>query len=157
MDIQIDSREKAHAIEKILAEFERQGVNHFVSKLYVADYMSLDNSRLAIDRKQNLSELYCNLCQGHKRFASELTRAQTAGIQLIILIEHGGNIKTIEDVKNWENPRLKVSPYAWDGLRMYKTMITVQGKYGVEWQFCSKMQTGKRIIEILSSGNAVRH
>jgi ERCC4-type nuclease len=149
MHIQIDSREKAHAIEKILAEFDRQGVNHFVSKLYIADYMSLDNPRRVIDRKQNLSELYCNLCQDHKRFIAELLRAQAAGIELIILIEHGGSIKSIEDVQNWNNPRLKVSPYAWDGLRMYKTMLTVQSKYGVRFEFCSKAQTGRRIIEIL--------
>jgi ERCC4-type nuclease len=149
MMIWVDTREKARAIVKILAEFDRQGVGHFPFALPVGDYMNLDNPRLIIDRKQSLSELYCNLCQDHKRFASELTRAQTVGIQLIILIEHGSNIKTIEDVKNWENPRLKVSPYAWDGLRMYKVMITVQGKYGVEWQFCTKAQTGKRIIEIL--------
>jgi ERCC4-type nuclease len=149
MHIQIDSREKAHAIQKILAEFERQGVEHFVSKCYVGDYTSLDNPRIAIDRKQSLSELYCNLCQDHKRFIAELLRAQTAGIELIILVEHGGSIKTIEDVPNWNNPRLKVSPYAWDGMRMYKTMLTVQSKYGVRFEFCSKAQTGARIIDIL--------
>ena len=37
MNIQIDSREKARAIQKIVAEFDRQGVDHFVSKLYVGD------------------------------------------------------------------------------------------------------------------------
>ena len=56
MQIQIDTREKARAITKILAEFERQGVRHYSSKLYVGDYMSLDNPRLIIDRKQNLQE-----------------------------------------------------------------------------------------------------
>jgi ERCC4-type nuclease len=152
MTIWVDSREKAHAIEKILTEFNRQGVEHFVSKLYVGDYMSLDNPRRVIDRKQSLSELYCNLCQDHKRFAAEMARAQDAGIELIFLIEHGGSIKTIEDVKDWNNPRLKVSPYAWDGARMHKTMLTVQNKYGVRFEFCTKAQTGKRIIEILNGG-----
>lgn len=152
MVLYIDSREKARAITKILAEFERHGVKYFSTKVFVGDYMSLDNPRLSVDRKQNLSELYNNLCQDHNRFAAEMTRAQDAGIELIFLIEHGGSIKTIEDVKNWNNPRLKVSPYAWDGLRMYKTMLTVQGKYGVRFEFCTKAQTGKRIIEILSGG-----
>lgn len=149
MHVQIDSREHAHAIKKILAEFERRDVEHFVSKLYVGDYASLDNPRRVIDRKQSLSELYGNLCQEHKRFAAELLRAQAAGIELIILVEHGGKIKSMEDVKDWNNPRLKVSPYAWDGLRMYKTMLTVQSKYGVRFEFCTKAQTGARIIEIL--------
>lgn len=149
MHIQIDSREHAHAIQKVLAEFDRQNIEHFVSKMYVGDYVSLDNPRLVIDRKQSLSELYGNLCQEHKRFAAELIRAQQAGIQLVILIEHGGAIKSIEDVKTWQNPRLKTSPYAWDGLRMYKTMLTVQIKYGVRFEFCNKARTGARIIEIL--------
>lgn len=149
MHIQVDSREHAHAIQKILAEFDRQGVEHFVSKLYVGDYVSLDNPRRVIDRKQGLSELYSNLCQAHARFAAELTRARAAGIELIILVEHGGKIKSLEDVREWQNPRLTVSPYAWDGLRMYKTMLTVQNKYGVRFEFCTKARTGARIIELL--------
>ena len=57
MIIQIDSREKARAITKIVAEFDRQNITHPVSKLMVGDYMNYDNPRLIIDRKQNLSEL----------------------------------------------------------------------------------------------------
>lgn len=67
MIIQIDSREKAKAITKILEEFKKQEVQCFVSKLFVGDYVSLDNSRLVVDRKQNLAELYIN----QKRMLSE--------------------------------------------------------------------------------------
>ena len=153
MQIQVDSREKARAIKKILSEFDRQGVNYYTSKLYVGDYQNLDNPRLIIDRKQNLSEVYSNLCQGHKRFIAELIRAKEAGIRLIILIEHGGKIKTMEDVKEWNNPRLQKNPYAWNGARLHKTMDTVSRKYCCEWLFCDKRVTGKRIIELLSNGN----
>ena len=147
--IQVDSREKARAIKSILAEFDRQKAQYYISKLYVGDYMNLSNPRLIIDRKQNLSEVYSNLCQQHKRFTDELQRAQEAGIKLIILVEHGCGIKTLEDVKGWYNPRLKVSPYAWDGLRLFKVMYTVQKKYNTEFLFCDKRQTGKKIIELL--------
>lgn len=152
MQIQIDSREKARAIIKILATFDKQDVKYFTSKLYIADYMSLDNPRRVIDRKQNLSELYGNLCHDHKRFIAEIIRAKEAGIELIILIEHGGTIKSLDDVKSWNNPRLKTSPYAWDGQRMYKTMLTVQNKYGIRYEFCTKNKTGARIIELLQEG-----
>lgn len=152
MQIQIDSREKARAIQKILATFDKHNVKYFVSKLYVGDYQNLDNPRVIIDRKQNLSEIYSNLCQGHKRFISELMRANEAGIKLIILCEHGGRIKSLDDVKDWHNPRLDKNPYAWDGNRLHKVMSTVSKKYGVEFMFCSKAQTGKRIIEILGGG-----
>ena len=66
MDIQIDSREKAKAIRKILKTFDDKGINHYTSKLFVGDYMSLDNPRLIIDRKQNLQELCGNVCQQHE-------------------------------------------------------------------------------------------
>lgn len=149
LTVQIDSREHAHAITKILAEFDRRGVKWFVSKLPVGDYISLDNPRLSIDRKQSLSEVYNNLCQQHKRFKAELIRANELGIKLIILVEHGGAIRSLESVREWTNPRLKYSPYAWNGERLYGVMRTVADRYGVEWEFCDKRQTGRRIIEIL--------
>ena len=80
MMIWIDSREKDHAIQKILNHFQSVHTKYFVSKLPVGDYMSLDNPWLVIDRKQNLSELCQNVCQDHKRFRSELERANEYGI-----------------------------------------------------------------------------
>ena len=98
LTIQIDSREKARAIKNIVKEFESQGVRYYVSKLFVGDYMSLDNPRLIIDRKQNLSEVVSNMTQGHERFRNELIRAKDHGIKLIILVEHSSLIKSKEDV-----------------------------------------------------------
>jgi hypothetical protein len=150
MICQIDSREKARAIQKILAEFENQGIKHFVSKLPVGDYMNLDNPKVVVDRKQGLPEVAVNVGQDHARFKRELERAQEYGIHLIFLVEHGGSIKTLEDVQNWVNPRLKEHPLALTGPRLYRIMLTMQNKYGIEWLFCSKKDTGKRIIELLS-------
>lgn len=150
MICQIDSREKARAIQKILAEFENQGIKHFVSKLPVGDYINLDNPKIAIDRKQSLAEVAVNVGQDHARFKRELERAQEYGIHLIFLVEHGGQIKTLEDVQSWNNPRLKEHPLALTGPRLYKIMLTMQNKYGIEWMFCDKRATGKRIIELLS-------
>jgi len=152
MVVQVDSREKAHAIQKILEEFDRQGVDWFVSKLPTGDYMSLDNPRLVIDRKQNLNEVCNNVVQDHKRFAAELERAKRYGIHLIVLIEHGKGIKTLDDVMDWQNPRLKQSPMAVSGERLFKILSAMQNnhdKYDVEFLFCDKSETGNRIIEIL--------
>lgn len=96
MVIQIDSREKARAIKKIVEEFDRKGIKHPVSKLMVGDYMNYDNPRLIIDRKQNLSELCNNVCQDHERFRRELLLAQENGIQIIFLVEHGNGIERLE-------------------------------------------------------------
>lgn len=149
MTIQVDTREKSRAIQKIIKEFDRQGVTHFSSKLYVGDYVSLENSFLVVDRKQNLLEVCSNVCQQHKRFVDEIKRANAAGIKIVFLVEHSKNINSLDDVKGWNNPRLKESPLAVSGERLYKILSTLEKKYGVEFQFCDKQNTGKRIIEIL--------
>lgn len=153
MTIQIDSREKARAIQKILATFQANQITHFVSKLPVGDYISLDNPRVSIDRKQNLLELCTNVCQQHKRFKAELERANTYGIRLVILCEHGYGIQSLDDVIGWENPRLKKSPMAMSGERLYRVLRSIGTKYGVDFQFCEKKNTGKEIIRILSEVN----
>lgn len=164
MQIMIDTREKQHAIKRILSEFEKHGIQSISSKLYVGDYMSLDNPRLIIDRKQNLQELCGNVCQQHERFKRELLRAMDAGIQLIILVEHGQGINNIEDVYFWKNPRKHevrfrtvngkkeryvVSAKAVDGDQLYKSLCTIRDRYNVRFEFCEKKDTGKKIIELL--------
>jgi hypothetical protein len=124
-------------------------VKWFVSKLPVGDYMSFDNPRLVIDRKQNLSELCGNVCQQHKRFRAELERANEYGIKLIILCEHGKSITCLSDVMQWVNPRLKKSPMAVSGERLYKILSAMSQKYNVDFLFCTKAETGQRIIELL--------
>lgn len=164
MIIQIDSREKARAITKIVEEFDRRGIRHPVSKLMVGDYMNYDNPRLIIDRKQNLSELCSNVCQQHERFRAELVRAQENEIQLVILCEHGKGIKSLENVIWWDNPRSvkrikgadgrwrNVETKAMQGDVLYKILCTMQRKYGVQFLFCDKKETGRRIVEILEAG-----
>jgi hypothetical protein len=152
MTIQIDSREKARAITKILDEFNNQGVQHFISKLPCGDYCNLDNARFCIDRKQNLLEVCSNVCQQHKRFTEELKRANALGIRLVFLVEHGSNIRTLEDVKYWTNPRLKTSPLAVSGERLYKILSTMEKTYDTKFYFCNKAETGQRIIDLLKEG-----
>lgn len=149
MTIQIDTREKPKAIELITKTFDRRGVDWFRSKLPVGDYISLDNARLAIDRKQNLLELCNNTTQDSKRFIAELERAERMGIQLIILCEHGRGIETIEDVLFWKNPRLSESPLAVSGERLYRKLTAISKAHNVRFEFCNKDQTGARIIELL--------
>lgn len=150
MVIQIDSREKTKAIKKILAEFDKQGIKHPVSKLFVGDYQNFDNPRLVVDRKQNLSEVCSNVCQDHERFRRELQRANDNEIKVVFLVEHGADIQELEDVIFWENPRLKKSPKAMTGEVLYRILSTIERKYDTEFVFCTKEETGKKIIEILS-------
>ena len=105
---------------------------------------------VVVDRKQNLLEVAQNVCQDHKRFKAELIRAKEAGIHIVFLVEHGRSVRSLEDVKAWVNPRLKTSPLAMSGERLYKILTTMQQTYGCEFQFCTKAETGDRILEILN-------
>ena len=147
MTIQIDTREKARAIQQIKAEFQKQNIDTITSKLWVGDYARIDNLSTVIDRKQNLLELASNVIE--KRFHDEVKRASEHGIKIIFLVEHGRNIRDLIDVLFWDNPRKAESPKCISGEHLFKAMNTMTERYGVEWQFCQKRDTGKRIIEIL--------
>lgn len=152
MIIQIDTREHKYELARIQRQIECQGVKTINSKLYVGDYQSLDNPRLVIDRKKDLLEICGNVCQQHERFQRELVRARDAGIEIIILCEHGKGITCLEDVYFWINPRLSKSPKATKGETLYKTLCTIRDRYNVRFEFCDKRDTGKRIIELLGGG-----
>lgn len=152
MTIQIDTREHKFELARVQRQIEKKGVKTINSKLYVGDYQSLDNPRLVIDRKKDLQELCSNVCQQHERFRRELVRAQDAGINLIILVEHGGDIRELEDVFFWDNPRIKESPKATTGQALFRSLLTIRDRYGVRFEFCDKRHTGERIVELLSNG-----
>lgn len=152
MVIQIDSREHKWELARIQRQLTAAGCKTIVSKLYVGDYQSLDNPRLVIDRKKDILELCGNVCQQHERFQKELVRAMDAGIQIIILCEHGEEIKCLEDVYFWDNPRLKESPKATTGESLYKSLMTIKNRYNVRFEFCTKKETGSKIMELLNDG-----
>lgn len=146
----VDTREKPRAIVRILAEFDRQGVEYVRRALSFADYADPEKlPGIVIDRKQNLIEVAGNVVQQRARFVREIERCNRAGCHLVVLVEHGNRIRTLEDVITWKNPRLKDSPYAVSGERLYKIMKAMAVHYGIEWRFCNKQSTGRRIIEIL--------
>ncbi len=146
----VDTREKPRAIVRILAEFDRRGLEYVRRKLDFADYADPDRlPGVVIDRKQNLSEVASNVTIDRKRFVREIERCNSAGCRLIVLVEHGNRIRKLEDVIGWKNPRLKESPYAVSGERLFKIMKAMGNYYGIRWEFCNKQSTGRRIIELL--------
>lgn len=154
MVIQVDTREKPGAIQLLLKDFDRLGITHFRSKLPCGDYMSLDNAKLCVDRKQDLLELCSNVTQQHTRFIQEIKRAEDYGIRLIFLCEHGYGIKTLDDVKAWKNPRRFNYPKATNGETLYKILQTMSVRHNnIKFEFCDKTQTGKIITELLDVGH----
>lgn len=144
-----DTRDKAGKHDNVDDYLTAHGHKIIRSKLFVGDVTLLNDQSTVIDLKRNLQECCGNLTQQHERFTRECVKAKENGVKLIILVEHGGAIRSIEDVKNWVNPRLKESPYAVSGQRLYKMMRTYSDRYGVEWRFCDKRCTGRVICELL--------
>ena len=146
MVIQIDSREQKY--DHVVRYLDSQGIKHVRSKCVVGDYVNLENPMVVIDRKKDLQEVAGNVCQQHDRFVRELELARELGYKLIVLIEEPSMSK-LTDVCTWYNWRRKKNPRAINGKTLYKIMLTMQEKYGVEWQFTTKSKCGERIVELL--------
>lgn len=144
MKMIVDTREKKNS--HILKYFVVHDVDYEERKLDVADYQIEGKNDIAVDRKQNLDELARNLMNraDHSRFWKEVRRAKEQGIRMIILCEHGGQIKSIPDVAGWHS---KYSPVS--GRVLMEEIYRVHISYGVDFIFCSKRSTGKRILELL--------
>ena len=146
----VDSREKWTQHDRPPANsigdwFLRHGVNYRVQKLDVGDYM-LDGGSVTVDTKQDLEELSRNLMNraDHARFMKEVRRARERGLRLVVLCRHGGKIKTLQDVAGWKS---RYSPV--NGRALLNEIYRVHISYGVEFAFCDKRSTGKKILEIL--------
>lgn len=152
MKIIVDSREHwTHpnsADTHISDYFDRHGIEWEVRKLDVGDYAIEGKPNIAVDRKQSLEELSRNLTnkKDKSRFWNEVRRANKKGIKLVVLVEHGGKICCVSDVANWKS---KYSPV--NGRYLVNEILRVHMAYSVDFFFCSKRSTAKKIIEILQS------
>lgn len=157
MTVICDNREKKN--EHIIYYFNQHGIPYYIKRLDVADYMIDGKEKLVVDRKQNLDEICRNLTYKGRtaaenggnavpsdvaRFRREVRRAYKNGIKMVVLIEHGDNIRNLDDVRKWKSQHSKIS-----GKKLYDEMNRLQLAYGIEWQFCSKEETASRILEIL--------
>lgn len=129
---------------------------------------------VAVDTKRDMQEIVGNICgKQHTRFRDECILAQRNGIKLYVLVENRNQIKNLDDVEYWLNPRIsrynkikymhshgewlhtalpKTPPTT--GSTLAKAMRTMQEKYGVEFLFCTPEEAGQRIIELLQKTEA---
>lgn len=142
------------------------------TKLYVGDYTLPTDQSVCIDTKNDIQELIGDICgKSHERFRNELIRAQESGIKLIILVENKPGyvdrkktvynkvVRSVDDLFSWVNPRLFIwkggkqrYPTATKGMVLAKCCLTMQEKYGCEFQFCTPQEAGERIIDLLGKG-----
>lgn len=150
MVIIVDSNEKQPHRNRVVSQIDQCGVKTYVNSLWVGDYLCTDNPKVIVDRKKDLEELAHNLFNrdDKSRFWSEIRRSKYLETKLIFLCEQGGNYKSIQDVANWSGRYSSVS-----GRDLMEKMYKVHISYGVDFLFCDKRQTGKRIVELLCGEN----
>ena len=139
-----DTREKKN--DHIKAYFENHGIPFKVQKLDEGDYQIDGRPDRTVDRKQNLQEMYNCVVNDKSRFMKEIRQNNEKHIKLYVLIEHGAQIKSIADVPKW-HPKYGTISSREIAERLYRLHIS----YGVEFIFCDKRSTGKKIVEILNS------
>lgn len=166
-----DTRDQAGKHKNVEEYLLSRGHEIVRTKLYVGDITLLHNQSVCIDLKGlGMKEVYSNLVQQHDRFKAEAIRARDAHIKLIVLIEND-QVKTLDDVINWQNPR--AIQYAELALahahgkrlstklpsrppvsskRLANMMRVMAARYGVEWVFCHRSDAGRMVESILLGG-----
>lgn len=146
MHIIVDTREQKY--NHVTDYFDKEGIKWVRSKLICGDYQNPLNPTIIIDRKKDLQEVAGNVCQQHERFVRELELAKELGYKMIILVEEP-NITSLPKVCSWYNWRRKKNPRAVSGKTLHKIMSTMSEKYDITWEFTTKQNCGKRIVELL--------
>ena len=144
-----DSRQKPEKNVHIRQQLEGLGYRVERTKLWIGDYTFPTNQSVCVDTKKDMHEVENNLIHDHERFKAECVRAKDAGVKLVILIQDQ-KLKQVSDVFGWFNLRSKWSKKAASGKQLAKMMYTMNQRYGVEWEFTTKDNVGKRIVELLT-------
>ncbi len=173
MLIQVDTRQKKNHHNEKDKWFSEHNIKTISSKLLVGDYAIPSKMDIAIDTKASIQELIGDICgKSHERFRNELIRAQESNIKLIILTEDDGGycdrkktiynnpVTCIKDLFSWKNPRLFIFqggkqkyPKATRGQTLAKCLITLQEKYGCEFMFTKKADSGAEIVRLLKGSD----
>lgn len=152
--------------------FAEHGVTLERKHLKTGDYMR-EGSNVTVDTKASVDEVAANIAAQHKRFKNECERAQADGLRLVVLVENMQGFKEIRDLYRWTNthcatchirrsascnprgagkcPRHKKNKPI-QGDRLAASMLTMERKYGVRFEFCKPKDSARRICELLGVG-----
>lgn len=148
MHIIEDTAQKEGKHELKHNSFNEMGVELRRCKLPYGDYIF--PPPISVDTKENMSELIMDITSEHERFRRECERAQEDGCHLYILTETEWDIRSIDDVHIWENPRSPLSQKATTGARAEKILKTMAHKYGVKFMFCHPTRAAEYVLRILN-------
>ena len=141
-----DTRNKVGCHANVARYCQKHGIRILRRKLDYGDYMVESNPLVSVDTKQDLQEVATNLMNrsDSARFWREIRGASANGIHLIVLVEEHG-VNAVRDVIRWESKWNRVT-----GRMLMDEMIRCEMAYGVQWEFCDKRSTGRKLIELLT-------
>lgn len=182
-DIQVKQMSKKEVAEKINEVFEKERISTNFADDVFHTICDDDTDRFAekeineICYRYSVSESVISSFQAlyvkrHGFFHRGLKRAQNSGIRLYILVENEDMVTSMEDLLEWQNPRLDIMinsnqmigfwgngkprykkvqkyPYAATGEWLAKACLTMEEKYGCRFLFCKPEESGARILELL--------
>ena len=169
--IKADTRQ--HAGKHVVKEewWASHGVSTVRMKLDYGDYMA-DGSNISVDTKRNIAEVAQNINgRNHDRFKRECVRARDAGCRLVVLVENRDGVRDVKGVVRWVNDHCRAcasrvrracnprdastkcprhgTMKPIQGPRLSKAMKTMEGRYGVRFEFCAPSESARIICELL--------
>lgn len=142
-----DTRQKASKHETKHKYFDSHNIPLLRCALPFGDYAAAP--RIAIDTKQDISEIALNMCGSAKektRFREECVKAKEAGCKLIFLIEDA----RYENVQSLYGKQIFIhNGQTISGDQLATAMHVMKERYGCEFWFCDAKESGRIITELL--------
>lgn len=144
-----DTRQKADKHKTKHEYFAAEQVDVIRCALPFGDY-SLP-PKVAVDTKQDISEIAYNMCSSAKekaRFRRECVKAKEAGCKLIFLIEDSrySEVNDLYGISIFLHNGQIIS-----GDQLATAMHVMSERYGCEYRFCKPQEAGQRIIQLLEA------
>lgn len=163
-----DSRQQATKHDLKNKYFEDNNIKVLRTKLPFGDYALYGDFTLVLDSKKDIMEVAHNLTKEHARFKREIIGANDFGTGIVILIEEDKQytfdtlitdykIPTYKN-KGWKtlaNGKKTITHYPGQPMAQFnietivKIMKTMQERYAVLFEFTTRENCGKKIIDIL--------
>lgn len=146
-----DTRQKADKHKTKHGYFAAESIDVIRCALPFGDYTPCP--KVAVDTKQDISEIAYNMCSSAKekaRFRRECVKAKEAGCKLIILVEDSRfhEVNDLYGISIFLHNGQMVS-----GDQLATAMHVMSERYDCEYRFCKPEDAGQEIIKLLEANN----
>ena len=146
-----DTRQKKSKHDNIKEYCEKEGIIIYPLTLHTGDYMfgEIENGRISptgnvsVDTKADLVELCADLTKDEIAFNKKYRKCFDDKIKLYVLTEQ--KVTSLRQLAKWQNPHSSIN-----GRKLIDKIYRLKFMFGIEFLFCDKSETPKKIIDILS-------